>query len=305
MLKMGCHASKNAVSAVDTVPARRRCRANLKLDTTISTDSSTSSSPRHSTCPPEDSLFEKLRLPSDESVCSSNNKASLSRHSDADTVLLTPVAVQSAVPGIVEETYLSSCPTGDLILDKPNLLSQVRDEATAVGDSTDDLSTGSEVESHGASENHSGEEIVSGSESEVYGEGERVEAAATGASTRVETEHRHGNGWLSDSDGKCAEANEAYVYPDGTSSPHKQSSLLYLPILWPSAVLRLLLGRILFNRLSRHVSFDLICLVGLPHLIFLTVSSYKWHRDKNSQGENRGEMGISFVTTAGRMAMLR
>ena len=142
-------------------------------------------------------------------------------------MLLTPVAVQPAVPGIVEKTYSSSCPTGDLVLDsKPNLFSRVHEKATAVGDSTDNLSTGNEVESHGASEDHSGEESVSESESEV--EGERVEAAATGASTRVETKHKHGNGWLSNSDGKYPEANKTHLHPDGASSPHKQSSLLYL-----------------------------------------------------------------------------
>ena len=151
--------------------------------------------PRHSTFPSEDSPFEKLRLHSDESVCSSNNRAPPLRHSDADTTLLTPVAVQPAVPGIVKKTYSSSCPTGDLVLDsKPNLFSRVREKTTAVGDSTDNLSTGNEVESHGASEDHSGEESVSESESEVYEEGECVEAVATGASSRVETEHKHGNG---------------------------------------------------------------------------------------------------------------
>ena len=178
-------------------------------------------SPRHSTCPSEDSPFQKLRLHSDESVCSSNNKASPLRHSDADTILLTPVAVQPAVPGIVEKTYSSSCPTGDLVLDsKPNLFSRVREKAAAVADSTDNLSNGNEVESHGASEDHSGEESVSESESEVYGEGERVEAVATGANSRVDTEHKHGNGSLSDSDGKCAEANETCLHPDDASSPH-------------------------------------------------------------------------------------
>ena len=95
----------------------------------------------------------------------------------------------------MEKTYSRPCPTGDLVLDsKPNLFSRVRDKATAVGDSTGNLSIGSEVESHGAFEDHSGEESVSESESEVYGEGERVEAVATGASSRVETEHKHGNG---------------------------------------------------------------------------------------------------------------
>ena len=58
-------------------------------------------------------------------------------------------------------------------------------------------------------------------------EGECVEAASTGASTRMETVHKHGNDWLPDSDGKCAEANETYLDPDGASSPHKQLSLIY------------------------------------------------------------------------------
>ena len=52
VLRMGCPASKNAVSAVDTVPAKRRCRANLKLDISISTDSSPSSSPGTAPAPP-------------------------------------------------------------------------------------------------------------------------------------------------------------------------------------------------------------------------------------------------------------
>lgn len=167
----------------------------------------------------------------DGSVCRSNNKAPPLRHSDAETVLSTPAAVQAAVPDMAEKTYSSSCATGDLLLDsKPNLLSRVHDKATALGDSTDNIFMGSKVESHGASEDHSGEESVSESESEVYDEDERVEAAVTGASIRVETEHKHGNGWLPDSDGKCCtEANEtSYLYPDGTSSPHKQASLLYL-----------------------------------------------------------------------------
>ena len=42
---------------------------------------------------------------------------------------------------------------------------------------------------------------------------ERVEAATTGASTRIETLHKHGNGWLPYSDDKCAEANETYLDP--------------------------------------------------------------------------------------------
>ena len=149
--------------------------------------------------------------------------------------------------------HSSSCPTGDLVFEsKRNLLSRVRGKATAVGDSTGNLSTGNEVESHGASEDQSGEESGSESESKVYGEGERVEAAATGASTRMETMHKHENGWLPESDGKCAEANETYLDPDGASSPHKQLSLLPLPILCPSVVLRLLFGRILGSRGKFH-----------------------------------------------------
>ena len=68
--------------------------------------------------------------------------------------------------------HSSSCPTGHLVLEpKRNLLSRVRDKATAEGDSTGNLSTGSEVERHGASEDQSGEESGSESEFKVSGEG--------------------------------------------------------------------------------------------------------------------------------------
>ena len=78
------------------------------------------------------------------------------------------------------------------------------------------VSTADNRSTGGNFKNHEGEE------------GERAEVAATGASTRMETAHKHGNDCLPDSDGKCAEGNETYLDSDGASFPHKQLSLLYL-----------------------------------------------------------------------------
>ena len=109
-------------------------------------------------------------------------------------------------------------------------------------------------------------------------EGERFAAAATGASTSMETVHKHEMiGFLipTASALKGTRLILTQTVPVPPTSNYR-SSTYFVAVCSSSSALRE------NPRFSRQVSLEFICLVELLHLIFLTASSYKWHRDKNS-----------------------
>ena len=110
-------------------------------------------------------------------------------------------------------------------------------------------------------------------------EGERFAAAATGASIiRMETVHKHEMIGLLIPTASALKGTRLILIQTVPVPPasNYRSSTYFVAVCSSSSALRE------NPRFSRQVSLELICLVEQLHLIFLTASSYKWHRDKNS-----------------------